>query len=51
MGNRKKIKSKRMAIRERLTLFFAYHIVLPILGIWFGRYIHKIRTRGEFGRH
>ncbi len=55
MANRKKITSKHMAVREqikeRISLFFFYYIVLPILGVWFGRYIHKIRKRGEFGRH
>jgi hypothetical protein len=40
----------RLTIWERLHILLVQYIFVPLFCIWMGRYFHRIRTQGEFGR-
>ena len=40
----------RLTIWERLHILLVRYIFVPLFCIWMGRYFHRIRTQGEFGR-
>jgi len=40
----------RLTLSEKLHILIIQYIVIPLFCIWMGRYFHRIRTQGEFGR-
>ena len=37
-------------MREVILLWILHYIFIPLFGLWYGGYLNKLRSKGEFGR-